>query len=244
MATKANIEKTINVTNTLNTLYKSECKGFSAQARFIAELAKATPEKLKEMPAIPAKGDKSAEAETLRSDAKKVKQENKAIEEYNASIDRAKLIVDQFSIDASRLKNKGTKQLLMDVVAAYPYRTKDNVCVTIGNLPSYLKKEYAKEDIHTVATASWITALSIAAEAKRDGKTPDTTYKLTIAPVLEEGEVIEFAEGDIVNSKMQDVSNKYDILAKWDKLAPINQAANKVGREAKDKEYQERKQAM
>lgn len=206
----------INSQNILSS-FNSYNKSFNAAIRFIFDLSKETANKV---PASPTKDDKSEEAKALRK-------EIKSIEAKNAIIADAKRIVETFSITANDIKDKSIFSLRKKIMDRVPNVDENGRPVKFVKLPSYLKgdlKDYAT--IMQVVPASWIEAICSATD-NVDGK--KETYNLTIAPIIEEGKLLESACGDLVNAKGEKVASE-SIFAVWDKEATINNIANAAGR--------------
>lgn len=213
--------KEININSVVNGM-KSEfakaCKSLNYALRFALDMAK---ESKKEVPAAPAKDDKSDEAKALRA-------EIKSINNYNTVIDMAKEIVSVFNLTSDSLKKKNIGEVRANIMARYPMQTENGVCVTVANLPEYIRADY--KGAYIVAPATWIEVLTRA--TKNVSGDVRKWYVITVAPVTIEGITTE-AEGDIVDVNGDKVNNADEILAKWTRLAPINSEATKVGKEAK-----------
>lgn len=206
------------VVNSMKSEYAKACKSLNYALRFCLDMAK---EGKKDVPAAPAKDDKSEEAKALRAEIKN-------INNYNTVIDMAKEIVAAFSLTSESLKKKNIGDVRANIMACYPMQTKDGVCVTTAGLPEYIRSDY--KGAYIVTPATWIEVLTRA--AKNVSGDARKWYVITVAPVTVEGITTE-AEGDIVDVNGDKVNNVDEILAKWTRLAPINSEANKVGKEAK-----------
>lgn len=190
---------------------------FNAAIRYIFDLSKESECKV---PAAPAKDDKSEEA-------KQLKKEIKAAEAKNAIIADAKRIVETFAITANDIKGKGIAALRAKIVSRIPNVSETGAAIKFAKLPSYLKseiKDYAT--IFQVVPASWIEAICAATDNTEGIR---NEYGLTCAPVVEEGELICPASGDLVNAKGEKIETQANFMI-WEKEATINNIANAAGR--------------
>lgn len=215
MATK---EININaIVNGMKSEYAKACKSLNYALRFVLDMAK---ESAKEVPAAPAKDDTSDAAKALRA-------EIKSVNTYNTIIAAAKEIVSVFALTSNSLKKNAIGEVRANIIARYPMQTESGVCVTLANLPDYIRTDY--KGCYIVTPATWIEVLTRAAKNVDGDVRKD--YILTVAPVTIDGTTIP-AEGDIVDAKGNKVDNVDEILAKWTKLAPIKSEARKVGKNA------------
>lgn len=206
----------INVANLLNS-FRNYNNSFNAAIRYIYDLSK---ESANKVPASPAKDDKSETAKTLRK-------EIKAIENKNAVITDCKRIVESFAITANDIKGKAISALRAKIVDRLPNVDETGKPVKFSKLPSYLKseiKDYAT--VMQVVPASWIEAICAATDNKGEIR---VVYNITTAPIIAEGEIIEGASGDLVNTNGEIVGSD-NIFAIWNKEATINNIANAAGR--------------
>lgn len=208
----------MNAKNIINA-FNNEVKSFNTAIRFVFETAALKAEKI---PAAPAKDDKTDEAKTLRAEIKKIENANNVIKDCIA-------IVERFNITVNDLKSKSIKALRDKILSNVPMLDVNGCAVKLAKLPAYLKDDVTDyKEIFTVVPASWIETIIAACEDI--GNNQITGYNVTVNPIVENGEIIEGASGDIVDAK----GNKVDsakIFKVWDKIACYKNIANAAGRE-------------
>lgn len=217
------MKSNINVNN-LVSAYNVYNSGFNTTLRFIIETAAAD---RVAVPATPTKNMGDDEARARRAEIRRAKYANRAIDDCIQ-------ICAALDITAASLKKAPAKALREAVLARLPYvAAATGHAVVKYNLPTYLTDEHV--DVFGIRAASWLEAFAAAAE-NTDGTRRE--YELTAAPVIEAGNLIEAARGAIVDGTMNVVANVDAVLATWTRLAPVNSAAGKVGREAKSAYFQ------
>lgn len=223
------MKSNINVSN-LTSVYNIYNSSFNTTLRFIIETAAAD---RVAVPATPTKDMGDDEARARRVEIRRAKNANRAI-------DDCARICAALEITAASLKKAPAKALREAVLARLPYvAAVTGHAVVKCNLPTYLTDEY--EGVFGVRAASWLEAFAAAAE-NTDGTRRE--YELTAAPLIEEGNLTEAARGAVVDANMNVVANADAVLATWSRLAPINSAAGKVGREAKSAYFQANKSPL
>lgn len=220
------MKSNINVSN-LTSVYNIYNASFNTTLRFIIETAAA--ERVA-VPATPTKNMNDNEARARRAEIRRAKNGNRAIDDCIQ-------ICAALDITAASLKKAPAKALREAVLARLPY-VDDTTghAVVKCNLPTFLTDEH--KDVFGIRAASWLEAFAAAAE-NTDGTRRE--FELTAAPAIEAGELTEPARGAVVDADMNPVNNAAAVLDTWARLAPINSAAGKVGREAKNAYFQANK---
>lgn len=182
--------------------FNADCKSFRAALRFVIERAAL---EFKKVPVAPAKDLSDAEAKTL-------KDERKNVSEYNTNIRDAIAICEKFGLSYDSLKKENISAVRSAIIAAYPYKSEADECVTFKKISDLKGTEFATA--HSVALAAWIDVIYTAG-AEKDIKAI-TGLKLTTVPVCKDGHVIVNAAGDIVTKNGSKFSNAAGALKAWD----------------------------
>ncbi len=221
-----------NAKSMLISMYRNECKGFSAQVKYIYNLSLTEPSQHIDIPATPTRKDNSTEAVALREEIKSRRKQNKHIDEVNDAINLAKFIVNTLNI--SSVSKNAIKDIYQNGINLYPYKTSNNICVMGARLPEYLAKDY--DDIYRIVVADWITVLYGAAKALSEKIPSLNSYSLSSSPVIDaDNSVSESASGSLVLADMSIFENNAacEILAMWNDLAVCNKVACKAGSQKK-----------